>query len=116
MLLRDYLAREGLTYSAFAVRIGSNHARTVQRYALGQQIPDKTMMLRIVDATNSEVTPNDFFGIEASGEDAASMSPGHMPADIGGSPDNGGGIIGTDCPSLDPLPQAGGEEEEAQAA
>jgi transcriptional regulator with XRE-family HTH domain len=65
MTLQDYLAEKDLTLTAFAKLIGTRHARTVERYAKGQQIPDKTMMLRIVDATGSAVTPNDFFGVAA---------------------------------------------------
>lgn len=64
MTLRDYLIREKLNYAAFAERINAGHARTVERYAKGQRMPDGTMMLRIVEATGSEVTPNDFFGVE----------------------------------------------------
>jgi transcriptional regulator with XRE-family HTH domain len=63
MTLRDYLDREGLTLAAFAKRIGTDHARTVERYAKGLTIPDRQMMPRIVDATGGQVTPNDFFGV-----------------------------------------------------
>ena len=51
MKLRDYLDREGLAYATFAERIGAGHARTVERYAKGQRVPDTTMMTRIVEAT-----------------------------------------------------------------
>ena len=63
MTLQDYLSREGLTFTAFAALIGTKYPRTVERYAKGQQIPDRTMMLRIVERTSSEVMPNDFYGV-----------------------------------------------------
>jgi hypothetical protein len=63
MTLQDYLSREGLTFTAFAALIGTKYPRTVERYAKGQQIPDRTMMLRIVEKTSSEVMPNDFYGV-----------------------------------------------------
>lgn len=63
MTLREYLDREGLTYTAFARLIGSQHARTVQRYSENHQVPNPTMMRRIAEATSNDVTPNDFFGI-----------------------------------------------------
>lgn len=61
MRLADYLKTNDLTYAAFARRIGSEHARTVERYAKGRQRPNFTMMAAIVEATGGEVTPNDFF-------------------------------------------------------
>jgi hypothetical protein len=63
MQLIDYLIREKLTFTAFAALVGSKHARTVERYAKGDQIPGREMMVRIVDVTAGEVTANDFFGI-----------------------------------------------------
>ena len=63
MRLADYLKSHQLSYAAFARRIGSGHARTVERYAKGMQRPNSTMMVAIVDATNGDVTPNDFFDL-----------------------------------------------------
>lgn len=65
MELAAYLQRERTTYSAFARSIGTNHARTVERYAKGQQRPNAVMMQRITVATSGEVTPNDFFRLPA---------------------------------------------------
>ncbi len=61
MQLRLYLALNRLSYADFARRIGSKHARTVQRYSKGYQRPNAVMMGRIVEATAGAVTPNDFF-------------------------------------------------------
>jgi hypothetical protein len=63
MKLSQYLTDNKVTYATFAERIGAGHARTVQRYAQGARMPDAKMMPRIVEATDGEVTPNDFFGI-----------------------------------------------------
>lgn len=81
MTLQDYLSREGLTFTAFATLIGTKYPRTVERYAKGQQIPDRTMMLRIVDKTRSEVMPNDFYGVGHIAPDTSSSvapSPGNV--------------------------------------
>ncbi len=61
MLLTTYLEREELSLSAFARRIGTKHARTVERYAKGLAIPNRAMMERIVKATDGAVQPNDFY-------------------------------------------------------
>jgi transcriptional regulator with XRE-family HTH domain len=63
MKLADLLISEGLTYSAFAHRIGSAHARTVERYAKGLQRPNAAMMEAIARETGGRVTPNDFFDL-----------------------------------------------------
>ncbi len=87
MTLQDYLSREGLTFTAFAALIGTKYPRTVERYAKGQQIPDRTMMLRIVEKTRSEVMPNDFYGV------------GHIVSDRSASPPSSPG----NCPATSPL-------------
>lgn len=88
MTLQDYLSREGLTFTAFALKIGTKHPRTVERYAKGQQIPDRTMMRRIVEETNGEVMPNDFYDIShvSTGTATEQMpSPDSSTKNIGGS-------------------------------
>lgn len=86
MTLQDYLSREGLTYAAFGIRIGTKYPRTVERYAKGQQIPDRTMMLRIVETTAGEIMPNDFYGV--------GHAPIVTPAEQNPSPDNSEDNIG----------------------
>jgi len=61
MLLTEYLKREELSFSEFARRIGTKHARTVERYAKRQAIPNRVMMHRITEQTSGAVTPNDFY-------------------------------------------------------
>ena len=70
MRLADYLTSQCLTYAAFARRIGSAHARTVERYAKGQQRPNAAMMIAIARETGGAVKPNDFFEFLANDEAA----------------------------------------------
>jgi hypothetical protein len=65
MQLQQWLDRERVTYTDFARRIGSNHARTVERYAKGQRIPLPAQMAEITRETKGEVTANDFFAVAA---------------------------------------------------
>lgn len=61
MQLDDYLAAEGLTYSEFARRCDTPHARTIERIAKGQKMPGPKMMPRIIKASAGAVQPNDFY-------------------------------------------------------
>ncbi|TZG28590.1 XRE family transcriptional regulator [Sphingomonas montanisoli] len=63
MQLMAYLTRENLTYSEFARRTGTPHARTIERIAKGARKPGNRMMPAIIAATNGEVTPNDFYDL-----------------------------------------------------
>lgn len=60
MQLQTYLEEEGITYTAFAKRIGTKHARTVERYAKGQRYPRPRMMAAIRRETAEKVTADDF--------------------------------------------------------
>ena len=64
MTLKDWLSREDMTPPQFAERIGRS-AEAVRRYVAGERIPDRETMPVIVEQTAGEVTPNDFFGVEA---------------------------------------------------
>lgn len=63
MKLASYLVDNALTYTEFALLIGTQHARTVERYAKGLSIPNRRMMARVSRATKGAVQPNDFFEI-----------------------------------------------------
>lgn len=63
MKLQAYLDREGLSYSEFARRAGTPHARTIERIAKGQKVPGDRMLRSILAASNCEVTPNDFYDV-----------------------------------------------------
>lgn len=65
MKLSDYLTANSLTAAAFASKIG-RHRSTVIRLIGGNVRPDRETVERILAATDGQVTPNDFFGIEAS--------------------------------------------------
>lgn len=60
MQLQAYLDEERITYTDFARRIGTKHARTVERYAKGARYPRKEMMAAIRRETGGRVTPDDF--------------------------------------------------------
>lgn len=70
MTLRDWLDANGKSNAQFAEAIGRT-AEAVRRYASGDRIPDRETMPLIVDATEGQVTPNDFFGFDSAPESAA---------------------------------------------
>tara|TARA_Y100000310_G_scaffold339667_1_gene433016 strand:- start:1300 stop:1533 length:234 start_codon:yes stop_codon:yes gene_type:complete len=59
MDLRDYLAKEGLTASQFAERIG-RATSTVTRLVRRETRPDWETMRVIREVTDGQVVPNDF--------------------------------------------------------
>lgn len=60
MKLSEFLAREGApTHKAFGDLIGVSQA-AISRYVKGYRFPDRETLARIHQATNGEVTPNDF--------------------------------------------------------
>ena len=64
MKLASYLSEKKITTSDFATRIGLSEV-SVTRYAAGTRIPRRQHMQAIAEATDSAVTANDFFDIEA---------------------------------------------------
>lgn len=62
MQLRDWLTREGMTFSEMGEKI-QRSGEAVRRYALGERIPDRETMPKIITETAGEVTANDFFGV-----------------------------------------------------
>lgn len=63
MTLKEWLDAKGLKPADFAPMIGRT-AEAVRRYAAGERIPDRDTMPRIVEETDGEVTPNDFFSVD----------------------------------------------------
>lgn len=61
MNLRSYLTASGISESAFGARIGVSQA-AVNRYVRRARIPTPQIMSRIVEATDGQVTANDFYG------------------------------------------------------
>ena len=58
--LRQWRIRNGVTLSNFAQMIGST-ASSISRVERGNQSPSLSLMMRIVAATDSEVSVMDFF-------------------------------------------------------
>lgn len=61
--LGRYLAAKGIKQADFAAEIQCSQP-SVARYVAGKRIPDNDVMKRIIIATDGEITPNDFFGIQ----------------------------------------------------
>lgn len=70
MTLGDWLRQNALSPAEFARRIGRPQA-TIQRYVAGKRIPEPAIMNLIVDATGGAVTPNDFYAVTTSSNEAA---------------------------------------------
>ncbi len=64
MNLGNYLQRERLSNAKFAEIIRVSGKMTIYRYRNGA-VPGPTNMQKIIDATNGEVTANDWFVIPA---------------------------------------------------
>lgn len=58
MTLREWLDRNKVTVEVFADRIGTHHS-SVSRYA-GGRMPRKEVLKRIKEATDGQVTADDF--------------------------------------------------------
>lgn len=68
MRLDDWLKQRGVSEAAFGRQIGVKQ-QSVNRYRKHENIPDRDIMARIVDATGGEVLPNDFYGLPTSPQD-----------------------------------------------
>ena len=60
MDLRQYLSERDLTLATFGDAIGVSRV-AVSRYVRGLRMPSPAVMRAIMDATEGEVTPNDFY-------------------------------------------------------
>lgn len=66
MQLSEYLQSNDISVSEFARLIGAKSRATIHRYmkpGKGKRIPDETMMPRIHEVTNGQVTANDFYDL-----------------------------------------------------
>lgn len=61
MTLGQYLTDNEISFSEFARRIGTKHARTVERYVKNKRVPSGRMMAAIIKATDGAVQVSDFF-------------------------------------------------------
>lgn len=59
MQLASYLTLRGISDSDFAERIGVKR-QSLHRYKTGERFPERSVLQKIAEATNGEVTANDF--------------------------------------------------------
>ena len=69
MTLADYLAAHGLSDADFAVRVGVSRPQ-INRLRNGQTWISDDVAARIFDATDGQVTPNDFLATRRASVDA----------------------------------------------
>ncbi|MGB1918589.1 MAG: helix-turn-helix transcriptional regulator [Candidatus Puniceispirillales bacterium] len=62
MKLSNWLKKSNITVKQFAHDVDVSPS-LVSRYAAGKYIPTRKTMMKIVEVTNGNVTPNDFFDI-----------------------------------------------------
>jgi glutamine synthetase len=70
MDIRHYIAREGLTLSEFAARVGVS-AAAMGRYAARKRTPRPHILRRLIEASGGAIEPNDLFGAAPGGAPAA---------------------------------------------
>jgi transcriptional regulator with XRE-family HTH domain len=64
MTLADYMGKNNLDDDAMASLVGSDRS-TISRIRRGKTKPSWDLVDRILDATDRQVTPNDYIGIAA---------------------------------------------------
>lgn len=64
MRLGDYLTKNEIKPLDFAKSIGLRGKASIYRYLKGECVPNPTNMNKISEATNGQVTPNDFYSVE----------------------------------------------------
>ena len=60
--LNEFLVQNSISMTSFAQTVGTTTA-TISRVIDGSVVPRKTLMLRIFEETNGQVTPNDLVGL-----------------------------------------------------
>lgn len=65
MRLQDYLDQQHVSPADFAASIGVSR-QAVDRYRMGQRIPEPHVMVRIAEQTENAVQPNDFYDLRPS--------------------------------------------------
>ncbi len=60
MKLKDYLAKKHLTIADFAAEMGLTYA-AVRQYVNAGRVPKPSVMRKIIEKTNGEVRPSDFY-------------------------------------------------------
>ena len=70
MKLDQYLSDTKTTSASFAEKLGCA-VSTVTRWRNGETRPDAALALKVFEATAGQVTPNDFFDVQASADGEA---------------------------------------------
>ncbi len=70
MKLDEFMKGAGLDDAAMASLVGDCSAFAVKKWRYGERTPRGPQMLRIVQATDGKVTPNDFANIPDPSEDS----------------------------------------------
>ena len=76
MNLKKYLALNAIKQNDFAEKIGDK-PQNINKYCFGARIPRPKTMKKIFEATQGQVTPNDFYDLET----AEDMPSAAVPAD-----------------------------------
>ena len=65
MKLEQYRNDKGMTFAQLGehIGLGKNRAKDAERYCKGETTPKRKTMRNIYEATDGQVTPNDFFGL-----------------------------------------------------
>lgn len=70
MQLSEYLSQNNETARAFGSKIGVKGPATIYRYMQGIRFPSARILKKIEEATNGEVTANDFLSASCVGTPA----------------------------------------------
>jgi transcriptional regulator with XRE-family HTH domain len=70
MQLATYLSQKAISDGDFAEAIGVTR-QAVHRYKSGERFPERAVLQKISEATEGNVTANDFMPAQAQAEDAA---------------------------------------------
>lgn len=70
MKLGEWLSSKGMSQQAFADKAGVSQG-AVARFVLGRRMPNREMMRKISEATEGQVTPNDFHDLSQHQPDAS---------------------------------------------
>ena len=74
MKLTNYLSLNDIKQNEFAENIGEKPAR-INKYCLGVRIPRPDVMKSIFEATDGQVTPNDFYNLGTAEDVQAAAVP-----------------------------------------
>ena len=65
MTLKDWLSAKDMSALEMGKLVGLKEPNSIYRWLRGELRPSQKHMSKIVEITEGEVTPNDFFGLKA---------------------------------------------------